>query len=119
MPNWIQRIDGFSTGKALALGVVLGVNPKNFALTIAAALAIAETGISTGQEAGAMTAFVLIGSLTILTPLVVYLAFGAKEEAMLDGVKTWMAAHNAAIMTVLFLVLGGKLVGDAITGLSA
>jgi hypothetical protein len=34
-------------------------------------------------------------------------------------VKTWMAAHNAAIMTVLFLVLGGKLVGDAITGLSA
>jgi hypothetical protein len=52
MPNWMQRIDGLSTGKALALGVVLGVNPKNFARTIAAALAIAETGISTGQEAG-------------------------------------------------------------------
>ena len=29
-----------------------------------------------------------------------------------------MAAHNAAIMTVLLLVLGAKMVGDAIAGLS-
>jgi hypothetical protein len=29
-----------------------------------------------------------------------------------------MAAHNAAIMAVLCLVIGAKLVGDAITGLS-
>jgi hypothetical protein len=27
-------------------------------------------------------------------------------------------AHNAAIMTVLFLVLGAKLIGDGISGLS-
>jgi hypothetical protein len=30
----------------------------------------------------------------------------------------WLALHNAAIMAVLFLVLGAKLVGDAIGGLS-
>jgi len=30
--------------------------------------------------------------------------------------KTFMAAHNAAIMTVLLLVLGAKLLGDAIAG---
>jgi hypothetical protein len=29
-----------------------------------------------------------------------------------------MAAHNAAIMAVLCLVIGAKLIGDAITGLS-
>ena len=29
-----------------------------------------------------------------------------------------MAAHNAAIMTVLLLVLGAEMVGDAISGLS-
>jgi hypothetical protein len=32
--------------------------------------------------------------------------------------KVWLAAHNAAIMTVLLLVLGAKLIGDAIGGLS-
>ena len=32
--------------------------------------------------------------------------------------EVWLAAHNAAIMTVLLLVLGAKLIGDAIGGLS-
>jgi hypothetical protein len=30
-----------------------------------------------------------------------------------------MARHNAAIMAALFLVIGAKLIGDAISGLSA
>jgi hypothetical protein len=34
-------------------------------------------------------------------------------------VKGSMAAHNAAIMTVLLLVLGVKLIGDAIAGFSS
>jgi hypothetical protein len=33
-------------------------------------------------------------------------------------VKDWMAANNATIMTVLLLVLGAKLIGDGISGLS-
>ena len=32
--------------------------------------------------------------------------------------KDWMGAHNAAIMAVLFLVLGTKLIGDGISGLT-
>ena len=32
----------------------------------------------------------------------------------LDAWKTWSADHNAAIMAVLFLVFGFKLVGDGI-----
>ena len=70
MPKWMRAIDTFKPGKALIAGVVLsGVNPKNLALTIAAATTIAEAGISSGQEAGAMAVFVLLGSLTILARL--------------------------------------------------
>jgi hypothetical protein len=87
-------------------------------LTIAAATAIAEAGVSNGQEAGALGVFALVGSLTILAPLVVYFAMGAKATKILDGLKGFLAAHNAAIMTVLFLVLAAKLIGDAITGLT-
>jgi threonine/homoserine/homoserine lactone efflux protein len=120
MPKWMRAIDTFTAGKALGVGVLLsGLNPKNLALTIAAAATIAEAGISTGQEAGAMAVFITLGSLTILGPLVIYFAFGARATRILDGVKTWMAAHNAAIMAVILLVLGAKLVGDAISGLSS
>jgi threonine/homoserine/homoserine lactone efflux protein len=120
MPKWMRAIDTFTAGKALIGGVVLsGLNPKNLALTIAAAAAIAQTGITTGQEAGAMAIFVALGSLTILAPLVIYFALGRRAAPILEGLKTWMAAHNAAIMAVLLLVLGFKLIGDAISGLSA
>ena len=63
--------------------------------------------------------FVLIGSLTILAPLAIYFLMGAKAEAILDELKDFMTKHNAAIMTVLMLVLGVKLIGDAIAGFSS
>jgi hypothetical protein len=34
---------------------------------------------------------------------------------VLDGVKTWLAANNNAVMAVLLLVIGAKLLGDGIT----
>jgi len=120
MPNWMQAIDTFTTGKSLGFGVLLsGVNPKNLALTIAAATTIAQTGISGGEAAGTLAIFILVGSLSILAPVVVYFALGTKAATILDELKTWMAAHNAAIMAVLLLVLGVKLIGDAIGGLSS
>jgi len=120
MPKWMRAIDTFTAGKSLGAGLLLsGLNPKNLALTIAAAAAIAETEISGASEAGALAVFVFTGSLTILAPVVLYFVMGPKAERLLDGVKTWMAAHNAAIMTVLLLVLGAKLIGDAIGGFSS
>ncbi len=120
MPKWMQAIDSFTTGKSLGIGVLLSaLNPKNLALTIAAATLIAQAGLSNGQEAGVLAVFVLLGSLTILGPLAVYLALGARAKQILEGMKAWMSAHNAAIMTVLLLVLGAKLTGDGIGGLSA
>jgi threonine/homoserine/homoserine lactone efflux protein len=119
MPKWMQAIDTFTAGKSFGFGALLsGVNPKNLALTMAAVTAIAQTGISGGEAAGALAVFILIGSLTILAPVVIYFAMGAKAAVILDEVKTWMAANNATIMTVLLLVLGAKLIGDAIGGLS-
>jgi threonine/homoserine/homoserine lactone efflux protein len=119
MPRWMQAIDTFTTGRSLVFGVLLsGVNPKNLALTIAAATTIAQTGISGGESAGALIVFILIGSLSILTPVFIYFALGTRAAVILDELKDWMAGHNAAIMTVLLLVLGAKLVGDAVGGLS-
>jgi threonine/homoserine/homoserine lactone efflux protein len=119
MPKWMQAIDTFTTGRSLVFGVLLsGVNPKNLALTIAAATTIAQAGISGGESAGVLIVFILIGSFSILTPVFIYFALGTRAAVMLDELKDWMAGHNAAIMTVLLLVLGAKLIGDAVGGLS-
>jgi len=50
--------------------------------------------------------------------MAIYFALGARSQPMLAGLRDWMAQHNAAIMAVLCLVIGAKLIGDAISGFS-
>jgi threonine/homoserine/homoserine lactone efflux protein len=115
MPKWMAGLDRLRPGQALGLGALLSaVNPKNGGLTIAAAASIAGAGLAGGQQAVALAVFVLIGSLGVLAPLVLYLVAGERAARTLDGWKTWAGDHNAAIMAVLFLVFGLKLVGDGI-----
>ena len=48
----------------------------------------------------------------------IYFALGDRATRILDELKTWMAANNGAIMAVLCLVIGAKLIGDGISGLA-
>lgn len=118
LPKWMTTIDHFGPVKAFEFGALLsGANPKNLLLTIGAAAAIAETGIEEGQEAIALAVFILIGSIGVGGPVVIFFALGERSRALLDGLKSWMAANNAVIMAVLILVIGAKLFGDGISGL--
>jgi threonine/homoserine/homoserine lactone efflux protein len=118
LPNWMQKIDGFAPGRALALAVALAaINPKNLLLTVGAATTIAHAGLEAGEQAVALSVFILIASLGIGAPVAIYFALGEKSASLLGGLKDWMAHNNAAIMTVLLLVLGAKLLGDGITAL--
>ena len=115
MPKWMSSIDRLKPGGAVGLGALLSaVNPKNAALTIAAAASIAGAGLPGGEQAVVLAVFVLIGSAGVLAPLVLYLLAGEGAVRTLDSWKTWATAHNAAVMAVLFLVFGFKLVGDGI-----
>jgi threonine/homoserine/homoserine lactone efflux protein len=114
----MQAIDAFTPAKALGMAVLLSaVNPKNLLLTVAAAAAIAQTGIPVGEQAIALAVFVIVGTLGVGAPVVIYFAMGSRSRSLLDRLKAWMAANNTAIMAVLFLVMGAKLLGDGISGL--
>jgi threonine/homoserine/homoserine lactone efflux protein len=119
LPKWMETIDTFTPGKALAMGVLLSaLNPKNLILTLGAAGAIAPTGIDAGEQAIALAIFVAIASLGPALPVAAYFVLGPRAEHLLADVKTWMAAHNAAIMAVLCLVIGAKVIGDGVGGLA-
>lgn len=62
--------------------------------------------------------FIVLGSLTIAGPILYYLVGGAKARASLDAMKEWLAVHNAAVVTVLFVFFGVKLVADALPALA-
>ena len=118
-PKWMGAIDSFTPGRALGAGALLGVNPKNLLLAVAAAAAIAQTGIPGSEQAIAYAVFALIGTIGVGAPVVTFFVLGERSREMLDGLKTWMSRNNTAIMAVLCLVIGAKLIGDAIGALSS
>ena len=118
-PKWMAALDSFTPAKSLGLGAAMsGVNPKNLALTAAAAMSIAQTGLPGGQQAVVLAVFIVVGSVAVAAPLVVYLVLGSEADSMLNGWREWLAANNAAIMIVVFLVFGFVLIGQGIAGLS-
>ena len=119
MPKWMTTIDKTTPVAAVGLAAVMsGANPKNLLLAVAGAAAIAGTGISGGEQAIAYLIFVLIATLGVGIPVGIYFAMGTRSETLLAGLKDWMSAHNAVIMSVLCLIIAAKLIGDAITALA-
>jgi threonine/homoserine/homoserine lactone efflux protein len=113
-------LDGFTPAKSLGAGVVVdALNPKNLLLILGGAAAVAQTGIPAGEQAVSWAVFTLIGASGVAAPVVIDVALGDRAGPMLDRLKTWMARNNNAIMAALCLVIGAKLIGDAISGFSA
>ena len=115
MPKWMDAIDNFTSGKAAGLAFLLsGINPKNLALNLAAAITIADSGLAMGEQALTLVIFATIASLAIVTPILYYLIAGASAEKTLETWKSWLNTNNATVMTVLFVILGFKLLGDGL-----
>lgn len=118
MPKWMATVDSFTAGRAFGLSALLaGVNPKNLALALAAALAIAQAGLSGAQPWIALAVFVLLASLSVAAPVLYYLIAGPSAEKTLSTWKAWLTANNGTVMFVLLLILGVKLLGDGLGGL--
>jgi hypothetical protein len=119
MPKWMAAIDSFTTGRSLAVAALLaGVNPKNLALTVGAGLAIAQAGATGASAVVALIVFVVVASLSVAVPVVYYLAAGEGAKQTLDGWRSWLMANDSTVMTVLFVVLGFVLIGQAVSALS-
>jgi threonine/homoserine/homoserine lactone efflux protein len=119
MPKWMAGIDSLKPGKALGLGLLLaGVNPKNLMLAAAAGSGLAQLGLSTTDAVVSLVVFVIVASLTIAGPVAYYLLGGETAKTRLDEMKDWLAVHDNAVMAVLFLVFGAKLIADGLPPLT-
>ena len=119
MPKLLTSVDSLTPVGAAGTGLLLSaVNPKNLLLTIGAAVAIGQAGLTTGQQIGALAIFVLLGSVTVALSVAYSLLGGEGAAARLESAKGWLAANNATVMFVLLLVFGVVLIGKGIGVLS-
>jgi threonine/homoserine/homoserine lactone efflux protein len=119
LPKWLKTVDTFTPGRSVAMGVALSsVNPKNLLLVVGAAAAIAQTGVSAGDQAVALIVFIVIATLGVGGPVAIYYLMGDRATKILGELHDWMARENATIMAVICLIIGAKLIGDAISALA-
>lgn len=119
MPKWMAGIDAMTPPKALGLGALLGgVNPKNLMLAAAAGAGLAQLGLSSSDATISLIVFVVVASITIAGPVAYYMLGGDGAKGRLDEMKQWLTLHNDAVMAVLFLVFGAKLVADGLPPLT-
>lgn len=116
-PKWLTSVEDLSTPKAGGLGFALAaVNPKNLVLIIGGGTTIAQTSTSVGQRVVAVAIFVVLGSLTIGLPVLMYALARAKATPILDRWRNWLGAHASATVGAVILVLGVLLIGKGVGG---
>ncbi len=115
MPKWMAKMQDASPIFAFGMGAFLsGLNPKNLIFDIAAATAIVAGDLSNSQQIVAVLVFMILASLTIGIPVLWYLIAGESAKAKLDTLRGYLVQYNWVIMCVLFLILGVKMIGQAL-----
>lgn len=117
-PAWMDGIAGFGPGKSLAVGFTVGaVNPKNIAVALASAVAIATAGLLVGQSIGVVAVYTGLACLGVAAPIVAMLVLGDRAGEVLAGWHAWLDRNNTTMMAVLYLIFGAILVGKGIGGI--
>jgi threonine/homoserine/homoserine lactone efflux protein len=118
LPGWMRAIDSLTAVKTFGIAVLLtAINPKNLSLTVAAAVTVAQAGLSTASVIFVMVLFVILSSLGIAVPVALYILGGSSATRVLNGLRTWLNANNSTVTAVLLLVIGVVLFGKGLGGL--
>lgn len=118
LPSWMDAVDHFDPFKAFALGIALTVlNPKNLILILGASAAIAEAASSDADELRALLIFTLVALIGPAIPVAIYFGKPEKADKILSHLKNWLAAKNAAVMTIICILIAAKLIGDGLSTL--
>jgi len=117
-PRWLRAVDAYGPARAAALGVALSAaNPKNLALALGGALALARAGVTGAEAVPALAAYTAIAAPGVLLPLAAYEAFPAQSRHTLERLRRFVIRHDRTVLLVLALAIGAKLLLDGIRAL--
>ncbi|QIK64473.1 GAP family protein [Leucobacter viscericola] len=118
-PKWMSALDGFNAWQAFVLGVLISgpLSPKDLPLLIAAGGRISQASLVWNEFLIVILIFGLMGILAVTVPWLISVISPSKVEARLSGMRDWLVSNHSVIMTILFLILGAKLIGSGVADL--
>jgi threonine/homoserine/homoserine lactone efflux protein len=118
VPAWLEALDRSGPSRAAGLALVLSsANPKNLALMLTAAVAIAQAGDGNGDLTLATAGFVSLAASTVSLLLVGSVSLKRRSGNALARLRAAVAEHDRTIALVLGFVIGAFFVLDGLRGL--
>ncbi len=106
-PPWLNAIMDAGPSQASRYGLLMSAaNPKELLMALPAGLAVGSSGVGPVAAAGAIAVFVLVGGLSVILPLAVFLLGGKHSLDRLTKARSFLQQNNAAITAVVLAVLG-------------
>jgi hypothetical protein len=114
-PRWMDGIATFRPARSATVGLLVGaLNPKNVAMALAASVIVTGASLPGDEQAVGMVLYTLVAVLGVVAPLAVVLVVGERSEGVLDDWRIWLAQHNAAVVSALFLIFGVVLIAQGV-----
>jgi threonine/homoserine/homoserine lactone efflux protein len=116
-PASMAALDDATPSSALKLGLLLSAaNPKIVLLAAAAGVGIGAAELPPGRALLLVASFTALASVTVALPMVAHAVGGDRVLGPLGRTRTWLEANNAAVMAVLFVVIGAVLLARGVGG---
>lgn len=117
-PSWMRSFANITPARAGITGAVLAVVRPDVALIcVPAGLGIGTSGLGVVGDWVAAAFFVAIAASSVAIPILAYAAAGSRLDDTLARLKDWMDRNNAALLAVVFVVIGAMVLYHGIHAL--
>ena len=111
----LGHIKHLSPGQALGVGAALGIGgPKRITVTLIVAGAIAASGLPFGRSATIAIEYIVIGTVLVWLPVVLYVIAGKRAEDWIAAAQVWASEHEQTLTFYPALVVGIILIVDGV-----
>lgn len=119
-PKWMATLDELTIVQAFIVGILISgpLSPKDLPLLIAASGRISQATLLSQEVVAVILIFGVIGVAAAAIPWIISVIAPTKVEVLLTGTRTWLVSNHAVIMTILFVLLGFKLIGAGVADLA-
>ena len=118
LPGWMSAIDGSSPGRAARMAFLLSVaNPKELLLGVGAGITIGSVGLPVGPALVVAAAYTVVACVSVAVPVVAFVVAPDRVRHRLEKLRELLVRHNAAIMSVVLIVIGAALIGGGLSDL--
>ncbi|WP_292975473.1 GAP family protein [Mycobacterium sp.] len=117
-PKWMRAFATMTPSRAALTGLLLVVvRLEVLTMCALAGLAIGSSGLARPDEWTAAVIFIVVAASSVALPVLAYVGAGSRLDDSMASLKLWMEKNNAALLAVIFVLIGAMVFHNGIKAL--